>query len=70
VIDMGRFRFPVMGAAEIADRLGVTRQRVYQIVGKKGFPDPIVQLAMGQWTEDIETWVAANRPELNEADAP
>lgn len=69
---MGRFRHPVMGAAEIADRLGVTRQRVYQIVGKKGFPDPIVQLAMGQvfWTKDIEQWIAENRPELNEDDQP
>jgi predicted DNA-binding transcriptional regulator AlpA len=68
VIDMGKLR--VMGAAEIADRLRVSRQRVYQITSRKGFPDPIAHLAMGQvWdTEDIETWVAENRPDIDAPD--
>lgn len=59
-----------MGNGEIAARLGVTRQRVYQITNRKGFPDPIATLTMGQvWmTEDIEAWVAANRPHLDDPD--
>lgn len=69
---MGRYRFPVMGAAEIADRLGVTRQRAYQLTARRDFPAPIAQLAMGQvWsTDDVEAWVAERRPELNERDEP
>jgi prophage regulatory protein len=60
----------LMGAGEIAVRLRVTRQRVYQLVTRKGFPDPIAHLSMGQvWlTEDIEAWIRANRPGLDEAD--
>jgi predicted DNA-binding transcriptional regulator AlpA len=66
VIDMGKLR--VMGAAEIAERLRVTRQRVYQITNRKGFPDPIAHLSMGQvWdTADVERWIAEHRPELDE----
>lgn len=59
-----------MGAGEIARRLGVVRQRVYQITGRKGFPDPIADLTMGQvWlTEDVEQWIRENRPHLDEPD--
>lgn len=58
----------VMGAAEIADRLGVVRQRAYQIVNRKGFPDPIAHLAMGQvWdAADVEAWIKTNRPDVAE----
>lgn len=57
-----------MGAAEIAERLQVTRQRAYQIINRKGFPDPIAHLAMGQVWEaaDVERWITAHRPELDE----
>lgn len=60
----------LMGNGEIARRLGVVRQRVYQITNRKGFPDPIADLTMGQvWlTEDVERWIAEHRPELNDAD--
>ena len=66
MIDMGKLR--VMGAAEIAERLKVSRQRVYQLTSRKGFPDPVAHLAMGQvWeTVDVERWIAEHRPELNE----
>lgn len=59
-----------MGAGEIAVRLGVTRQRVYQLVTRKGFPDPIASLSMGQvWlTGDVEAWIRANRPHLDDVD--
>jgi prophage regulatory protein len=68
VIDMARFR--VMGAAEIAERLHVTRQRAYQITARRDFPEPIAHLAMGQvWdTHDVEAWIRERRPELAEGD--
>lgn len=58
-----------MGNGEIADRLGVSRQRVYQLTSRKGFPDPIADLSMGQvWMrEDVEAWIKENRPDLAEA---
>jgi predicted DNA-binding transcriptional regulator AlpA len=60
----------LMGAGEIAERLGVVRQRVYQIANRKGFPDPIASLTMGQvWlADDVEDWIRENRPHLNEPD--
>jgi predicted DNA-binding transcriptional regulator AlpA len=59
-----------MGAGEIAARLGVVRQRVYQLVNRKGFPDPIASLTMGQvWlADDVEAWIAEHRPELDAPD--
>ena len=65
---MGKLR--VMGAAEIADRLKVTRQRAYQITARRDFPEPIAHLAMGQvWdTEDVEAWIAEKRPHLDAPD--
>jgi prophage regulatory protein len=59
-----------MGAGEIAVRLGVVRQRVYQLVNRKGFPDPIASLTMGQvWlADDVEEWIAEHRPELDAPD--
>lgn len=60
----------VMGAAEIADRLRVSRQRAYQITSRRDFPAPMAHLAMGQvWrTADVEAWIRERRPELNESD--
>lgn len=54
---------PLVGAYEIRDMLGVTRQRVQQIVNTKGFPDPVVSLRMGKaWLKaDVEAWVRDNR---------
>jgi predicted DNA-binding transcriptional regulator AlpA len=56
----------LMGQAEIADRLGVTRQRVQQLIARADWPEPYEVLAMGKvWrTEDIEAWIKANRPEV------
>ncbi|MET0417491.1 MAG: helix-turn-helix domain-containing protein [Actinoplanes sp.] len=56
----------LMGQAEIADRLGVSRQRVQQLIGKAGFPPPFDVLAMGKvwWIKDIDEWIQANRPAL------
>lgn len=55
---------PLMGQAEIADRLGVSRQRVQQLVARPDWPTPYVTLAMGKvWkTEDVEVWIRDHRP--------
>lgn len=55
---------PLMGQAEIADRLGVSRQRVQQLVARPDWPKPYVTLAMGKvWkTDDVEAWISEHRP--------
>lgn len=58
----------LMGVWEIAQRLGVGRQRAGIIAKQKGFPDPLARLRMGQvWDGDqVEAWIAEHRPELAE----
>ena len=54
----------LMGTAEVAAHLGVSRQRVLQLRGgQPGFPHPVAVLTMGKvWDgADIRAW-AANRP--------
>jgi predicted DNA-binding transcriptional regulator AlpA len=53
----------VMGVAEIAALLGVSRSRADQITREKDFPDGR-RLRMGTvWsTEDVEAWIARRRP--------
>lgn len=48
----------LMGVAEIAELLGVTRQRVHQLRQIEGFPAPARALAIGPVWEsaDIERW--------------
>jgi prophage regulatory protein len=57
-----------MGQQEIRERLGYSRQHTGVLVGSKGFPDPVYDLAMGRiWlAEDVEKWIAEHRPELAE----
>ncbi|HXH80599.1 DNA-binding protein [Nocardioides sp.] len=48
----------LMGVSEIAELLGLTRQRVHQIRQLEGFPEPTATIAMGPvWLRvDVETW--------------
>lgn len=48
----------LVGAAEIAELLGVSRQRVTQLTNRADFPKPVARLAMGKvWRlEDVEDW--------------
>ena len=48
----------LVGLAEIAHALGVSRQSGHQITRRKGFPDPRAELAMGPVWEypQIEEW--------------
>lgn len=64
IVSKGR----LYGTSEIADRLGVTRQRAHTITRTKGFPDPYEELIMGSvWlVKDVEAWIKANRPDVAE----
>lgn len=56
-----------MGAHEIRVRLGgISRQRVYQITSRPDFPPPAADLMQGKvWlVEDVDSWIAAKRPQL------
>lgn len=66
VMTMGRH---LMGAREIEDRLGVSRQRVSQLTARPDWPEPYDELAMGKvWRiADVENWIRANRPDLEPA---
>lgn len=59
----------LMGAAEIRRRLGdISRQRVHQITKRADWPPPIAALSQGKvWLQDdVEAWIAKNRPELDD----
>lgn len=47
-----------MSTPEIAELLGVTRQRVDQLSRTEGFPEPAAELAIGRVWEraDVERW--------------
>jgi prophage regulatory protein len=53
----------LVGAHEIRDLLGVSRQRVYQLAGRSDFPRPVATLAQGKiWlVNDIEAWISTHR---------
>ena len=55
-----------MGPDEIRQRLGLSRQRTYILIGRKDFPDPWRELAIGKvWrSSDVEAWIKVHRPEL------
>jgi prophage regulatory protein len=54
----------LVGAHEIRDLLGVSRQRVYQLAARPDFPAPVAKLAQGNiWAlEDVEAWIKVQRP--------
>ncbi|HEY5013940.1 MAG TPA: helix-turn-helix domain-containing protein [Acidimicrobiia bacterium] len=55
-------RAELVGQAEIANMLGVTKQRVHQLARTEGFPAPTAELAAGRiWRrKDIEAWARRN----------
>jgi predicted DNA-binding transcriptional regulator AlpA len=52
----------LVGSAEIAAILGVSRQRVQQLIARPDFPQPEVVLAMGKvWRKaDVLAWAKAH----------
>lgn len=55
---------PLVGYAEIADMLGVSRQRVYQLVRGKNFPAPMIETRQGPLMLEaaVKNWIKKNRP--------
>lgn len=53
----------LVGTSEIADLLGVSRQRVQQLASRPGFPEPVAVLSAGTiWRKaDIERWIIETR---------
>jgi hypothetical protein len=48
-----------MNVADIAEYLGVTRQRVHQLVPTPGFPAPVTEVVTREWDPaEIEAWAA------------
>lgn len=54
------------GAQELENRLGVSRQRVQQLIRRPDFPEPYEVLAGGKvWlAADVEEWIRVHRPHL------
>ena len=50
----------LVGVAEIAKLMGVTRQYAWQLSKRRDFPDPAYVLSAGHfwWLDDIEAWAA------------
>ncbi|GAA2894083.1 hypothetical protein Acy02nite_55560 [Actinoplanes cyaneus] len=53
----------LMGAREIAVRMGLSRQRIQQLAERPDFPAPVASLRMGRvWrTTEIESWLRTYR---------
>ena len=51
----------IVGVLEIADLLGVSRQRVQQLVHRADFPEPCYRMRAGDFwlLADIEAWAKA-----------
>lgn len=67
----------LLGVAEVAERLGVSRQRISELRRSQYFPDPVADLRAGPvWAEPtllrfIETWTRSpgqRYPEINEGE--
>ena len=67
-MDRGQLR--LMGMAEIAERLRLSRERASQLANRRDFPEPVARLKMGQvWlASDVDEWVRVHRPHLDDPD--
>lgn len=57
----------LVGTAEVAELLGLTRQRVQQLARDPGFPAPIAKLSAGWiWRRaDVEQWIRDQAPAVD-----
>jgi predicted DNA-binding transcriptional regulator AlpA len=60
----------LVGTVEIRERLGVSKQRVHQIVNQKGFPEPYAKVSgVTIWlATEVEAWIAKSRPPAEPGD--
>jgi prophage regulatory protein len=72
VVWMDGERIRLVGAHEIRDLLGVSRQRVYQLAARSDFPQPVATLAQGKiWSlSDVEAWIGTHRAGGRDKPAP
>lgn len=58
----------LVGAQEIGQLFGVSRQRVYQLVTRPDFPEPMARLAMGNvWiASEVRQWAKQRGREIYE----
>ncbi|MFG1988410.1 DNA-binding protein [Actinoplanes sp. NPDC048988] len=58
----------ILAAAEIADYLGVTRQRVAVLVDRADFPEPLAHLSVGRiWrTSNVRRWTSQRPHRIQE----
>ena len=57
----------LVGARELEDLFGVSRQRVQQLATRTDFPAPVAVLAMGKvWLQaDVLAWASASNRRVN-----
>lgn len=62
----------LVGVAEIAAMLGVSRQRVNQLVHSTDFPEPEAELSAGRiWARDaVEAWATSHPPRVTAPAGP
>jgi hypothetical protein len=55
-----------MGLKEIADLLGVSRQRAGQLAATQGFPEPVARLAAGPIydTDEVKRWAKTRNTKI------
>jgi predicted DNA-binding transcriptional regulator AlpA len=60
----------LMAIREIANFLGVSRQRAHELVNRKGFPDPADSLAVGRiwFGAEVRAWAREWERRLAEGD--
>ncbi|MFV2017942.1 hypothetical protein [Micromonospora sp. LOL_023] len=60
----------LVGAWELAEMLGVTRQRAWVISRHRDFPAPVAKLRMGDvWNRaDVVDWIKQHRPHQQQPD--
>jgi predicted DNA-binding transcriptional regulator AlpA len=57
----------IVGVLELVDLLGVTRQRVWQLIKRADFPEPCYRMKAGDFwlLADIEAWATATGRKVN-----
>lgn len=55
----------LMGATEIRERMGWSRQWTYTMTHRRDFPPPRWVIAAGDiwWADDVEAWITVHHPD-------